>query len=304
VLSLTITGSVTIVSAGLTGAVVAIVALGCGLGVLFYSRPALKQTTLLAAWWWTLAAVAVWSGVELYAALTPAATAGRLAPYRLAAVVLSLCPMVALLGAKRPQHTAWQFVVLSLWGILALPAAEAIFLHRGQQPEVGDARAWLLWVVILLGPINYVPTRNWPASLFVAAGQVVALSPYLAVLHRPIAPQPELTGLAICFLGLVVASVANRRSRMDKNSLNRLWLEFRDAFGLLWGLRVQERVNAVARQNGWDVELTWHGLRKTTDDAPLVTIDPGSEPALRKTLSGLLRRFVSREWIEERMPKQ
>jgi len=272
------------------------------MAALFHSRPALKQTTLLAAWWWTLAAVVVWSGVEAYAALlSPAIAAGRLAPFRLAAMALSLCPMVAVLGAKRPQHTAWQFVVVSLWGILALPAAEAFFLHRGQQLEVGDARAWLLWIVVLLGPINFLPTRRWLASLLVAAGQVVALSRYLALIHRPITPQSELTGLAICVVGLVVALGANRRLRMDANSLDHLWLGFRDAFGLLWGLRVQERVNAVARQNGWDLELTWRGLRNTTDDSPLVAIDPAIESALRKTFTGLLRRFVSTEWIAERL---
>jgi hypothetical protein len=49
--------------------------------------------------------------------------------------------MLAVLGAKRPQHAAWSFVVLAFWGILALPAAETYFLQRGQRREMGDARS-------------------------------------------------------------------------------------------------------------------------------------------------------------------
>jgi len=293
----------TIVTARLTAAVVPVVALALGTSLLVYGRRAVSQTTLVGAWWWALAALVGWSGVELYAALMPLSAAeGRLAPARLTAITLSLCPVVAVLGAKRPQHTAWQFVAVTLWGILALPAAEAFFLHRGQQVEVGDARAWLLWIVILLGPINYVPTRQAAASLAVAAGQALALSPYLALIHRALVPRAEAIGLAICVLGLATAWLSPRSAQQWANTCDRMWLDFRNAFGLFWGLRIQERVNAAAEQNGWNVELRWNGLRHKGDADARREIDPAIESELRSMLKGLLRRFVSSEWIAGRMP--
>src|SRR5207244_8658996 len=40
-------------------------ALVCGLAVLLSTRAVIRQTTLVGAWWWTLIALAAWSGVEL-----------------------------------------------------------------------------------------------------------------------------------------------------------------------------------------------------------------------------------------------
>ena len=42
-------------------------------------------------------------------------------PLDFAAAMIVFCPAMALLGAKRPQDKPWQLIVLSLWGILALP---------------------------------------------------------------------------------------------------------------------------------------------------------------------------------------
>src|SRR6478752_3809682 len=118
-------------------AVVAII----GLAVMLGARRAIGQTTLTGAWWWSVAALVAWAGTEL-ADVLAVVSAGNLEPLRLAAISLSFCPVVAVLGAKRPQHAAWNFVVLSLWAIVTLPAAENFFLHPGQKLTLGDARAW------------------------------------------------------------------------------------------------------------------------------------------------------------------
>jgi hypothetical protein len=280
-----------------------VIALAVGMGVLVSRRAAIWQTTLVSAWWWTLAAVVSWSGVELIAAVDCrlARGGGSLEPLRLAAIALSFCPVVAVLGAKRPQDRAWSFVVVSLWGIVALPAAEAFFLQRGERVSVGDARSWFLWILILLGPINFVATRYWLGSLLVAGGQVMACSPYLALVQRPLLPQGGWIGLLLCVAGMVVAWLAFRRVRVTAYAYDRLWLDFRDSFGLLWALRVQERVNAVAKQKGWGIELGWNGFRSLADGAPLATIEPAMERTLRTTIKGLLRRFGSSLWLAERL---
>jgi hypothetical protein len=287
-------------------ALVPIAALAAGCLVLLAARPAVRETTLTSAWGWSLAALGSWSAVEIAACLfDEQAAAGWLFPLRLAAVALSFCPVVSLIGAKRPQNVAWNFIVLSLWGIVALPAAEAFFLNRGPRLEIGDARAWFLWILISLTPINFVATRYWLASLLFAAGQIVASSPHLALLQRPLTAWPAGVGLLLCAAGIGAAYVCRRRIATAPAAANgpydRLWLDFRDSFGMLWALRVQERVNAAAGQLGWDLELNWNGFHRASDGTPLTAIDPAIEATLRTTLKGLLRRFVSNAWIARRL---
>src|SRR6185295_15957854 len=56
-------------------------------------------------------------------------------------------------------------------------------MQRADRFVLGDARAWLLWVLILMGLINYLPTRNWLAALLVALGQVILFAPHLPLLR-------------------------------------------------------------------------------------------------------------------------
>jgi len=299
--TLSVTGGVTVLPVGLTVAAAAIVSLAVGLAVLLSRRQAIEPTTLTSAWWWALATLTTWAGTELVAGIYAANGSGAgFAPLRLAAMALSFCPVVALVGAKRPQHRGWNLVVASLWAIVALPAAETFFLRPGQNVAIGDARAWFLWILILLGPINFVPTRYWLASLLLAAAQVIAFSPYLAGVHQPIVPEAGAVGLLLAATAIAVAWLMSRMQSTAANSYERQWLDFRDSFGLLWGLRVQERMNAAARQYGWDLELTWRGFRTRTSDTPLDAIDSVIGPTLRTTFKGLLRRFVSNAWIEDR----
>jgi hypothetical protein len=281
--------------------------LAIGLAVLLSTRRAIFQTTLAAAWWWTLAALAAWSSIEIVAANAGAAATGpSFAAFHFAALALSFCPIVALIGAKRPQHAAWNFVVLALWCIVALPAAEAIFSHG--RVLIGFFRGLFLGALILLLPVNFVPTRYWPAALLVAAGQTLGLSPQLHVVGqsavlpyvRLIAP-PTAVGLLLCSLGLFTAWALSRGQRKTALALDLLWLDFRDSLGLFWSLRVQERINALTKQHGWDLELAWSGFRRKSSNEPLPSIEPSIERTLRISFKGLLRRFVSSAWIAARL---
>ena len=53
--------------------------------------------------------------------------------------------------------------------------------------------------------------------------------------------------------------------------------------------------------NGWDLELNSSGFYRPSTSQPVSKIDPAIEPALRATFQGLLRRFVSRAWIDGRI---
>jgi hypothetical protein len=276
---------------------------GCvGLTALICRRSPIGETTLRPAWWWTFAAILAWSGIELAAGLA-AILAGDenptwLAPGRLGAITLSFCPILAILGAKRPQHAAWSFVVAAFWGIMALPAAEAFFLQRGQWLEMGDARSWFLWILIAVGPVNYLPTRQWHAAVLLAAGQFTALAEYLPFIQRPLVGHEHLAGLWLSCMALALARTPRSRAA---SPYDRLWLDFRDTFGMFWALRMQERVNSVAESNGWQLRLAWAGFCDTQSSQSLPVFDAAIEPTLRTTLKGLLRRFVTGRWIAQRL---
>jgi hypothetical protein len=271
-------------SPALIASALTLVALAAGVAILLAARRAVFQTTLLSAWWWTVAALAGWAAAELF---------GASQPLKLAAISLSFCPAVALIGAKRPQHSAWNFVVVSLWAIVALPAAESLLLHPGRPVEMGDARGWFLWILILLAPLNFVPTRQWPAALLLAAGQIVALGEYLPLLRRELVGHAQLIGLLLAAAAMIAAwaRLTAAPTRLGLSYTND-WLAFRDTFGLFWSLRVQERINAAAKQFDWPLELTWTGFRDRDSGKPLDTIDPAIEPALRTSFNSLLRRFI------------
>jgi hypothetical protein len=289
---------VLIMTVGWLSAIAVTLPLAVSLLVLGRGWQAVRQTTLIAAWWWAAVAVIVWAAVELAAALDQRGGNAWEAA-RLAATTLSFCPAMALLGAKRPQNRAWNFVVVSLWAILALPAAESFFLRPGQSPHIGDARTWFLWIMLLLAPINYAATRYAVPAFLLAAGQLIALAPYLALIRRPLVPQGGVVGLVAVAAALAGAFLVGTRKRTDRG-YDRLWLDFRDAFGLFWAARVEERVNAAATQQEWNLELTWGGFRRRQTGESASEVDPNVEPALRVALKGLLRRFVMSEWIEQR----
>src|SRR5262245_57743439 len=81
----------------------------------------------------TLVAPMVWALVALLLLVVDAAmssgTDGMEAKFQAIAATATFCPLVSLLGAKRPQHRAWQWIVLSLWAVAALPAIESLIVH-------------------------------------------------------------------------------------------------------------------------------------------------------------------------------
>ena len=120
-------------------------------------------------------------------------------------------------------------------------------------------------------------------------------------MRRELVAHAEIIGFALATLAILAAWTRRLTAPTQRTlAYDRLWFDFRDTFGLFWALRVQERVNAAAQQYDWPLELTWTGFRDTADQSPLAAIDPAIEPALRTTLKGLLRRFVTNQWIAQR----
>ena len=149
--------------------------------------------------------------------------------------------MMAVLGAKRPQDRAWQLIVLSLLGVLSLPAIQDVVYHYGQPVSLDPAWRWFVAVLLVVGLVNYLPTRYATSSVLVFAAQAVLLADFLPI--SPPAPDSHCAavglGLVAVASGVALAGWSRRRSPTD--AMHDLWLDFRDWYGVLWALRVRER---------------------------------------------------------------
>lgn len=317
---------------------------------IFVNRRRLRGTTLLAPCLWAVAAFALLAAAELSASLVGGAA--WTSHVRFIAAGATFCPLMALLGAKRPQDRAWQFVVLSLLGLVAFYALTELAYRPDRPLALHAVVRWLLVApLVAIGLANHLPTQFWLPAILIAAGQLLLLSPQFPELQGLLpawltaGPQAgnaaALVGIAPLSTSVLVvlrnqrAATRNiehrtsniehrtgnsstldvRRSmldvrendpspqpspqeregvgRIDLASFDRAWLDFRNAFGTLWGLRVAARFNQSAEQLGWAMRLGWQGLEPAAAAPRSPQIDPiGQEHAMRQVLGSLLRRFV------------
>jgi len=270
---------------------------------LWKTRRELLGTTLVGPWYWLVGCTLGLAVARIALEYDHDRASGVTTTLPLVAVVGSLCPIVSLLGAKRPQDGAWHLVVLALWIILALPAVESLILQRGHSPDLQGTRTWFMGALILVGLVNGWATRYWPAATLMALAQTLMLSACLPQSGDLLGAWGFDAGLACWLLAIIVGGVLVYRRRAVGEPLDALWLDFRDNFGLLWGLRVSERINSAARQYDWPIELRWHGFHRSPEgEGPLRELPASVTRPLRQTFENLLRRFVSPEWIARRAP--
>ncbi len=254
---------------------------------------------------WVILSLALWA----YAVAAPLRDArGSVLPadrQTIAAIALlsMACPMVALLGARRPQNKIWPLVVASLLAILILPELPNL-LGQGDRQLAHSIWKWFFAGLLLVGWSNFLPTRLMlAATLWVLPGLwwVFDGSTHWLLIFAP--------GLA-CITG--VLSVKRWRSANSTGNWNRVWRDFRNLYGVVWALRVMERANTLANSVGAEVALDWWGfhasqplqtaragpaasagMQQAPSSDQMALIDPG--------LRNLLRRFVSDRWIDSRL---
>lgn len=226
---------------------------------------------------------------------------------RLAVAALALCPILSVLGGKRPQHGVWQFIVATLAGVVALPAASALLVRPGSAADVHPLQRWLMLVIVLVAGMNYAATRHAAAAGLVVAGQVMLLRRWLP--FGAAAPAPWLDATAACLVaaGAVLAAVqsfawpARRRAAGLRELrsgddpaavLGDSFLALRETLGAAWSLRIVERFNAVAVERGWPCRLGFDGFHEGEAE-----MDPAGRLAAARTGRALLRRFVNADWL-------
>ena len=181
-----------------------------------------RRTTLRHAIAWTAAAWAAWVAA---AGFGPDAGLARYV-----ALALTGCAAVAVLGARRPIVAAWNFVVGSLLVVLLWPVVE----------RMGDLRpgglltvaAVLLSAAILVGMVNYLPTRIAAAVLPAGAACAAQVCVVVEVMER----KWGLYALALLAVAPWLGMAARRRTP-PADAIDREWLDFRDRFGAVWRCR-------------------------------------------------------------------
>ena len=157
--------------------------------------PRWQGTTLVAVCAALVSLVSI-VAVEIVAAIAGEPTSWWLAALRLIAATSSFCPIMALLGAKRPQDRGWQFIVAALWGILSLPSVQ--WLLFGGVREIHPAQLGFLAVLVGVGVVNGAATRYWPSSLLYGCGQAALLAAYFSTSSGWLpGAQGPLAGLAL-----------------------------------------------------------------------------------------------------------
>jgi hypothetical protein len=218
----------------------------------------------------------------------------------------SFGPALYILGAKRPQHLGWNAVVVALIALVSYPAIQWEIMRPGEKLNLGNIWPWFLAALLLVSPLVYVATRYQWAALLVGLAQATYFLP-----HLPFAGgfgAGWFLRVHVAFGLLVLAGIVAERSfrnrRETLHPADAIWLDFRDTFGIFWGLRFAERINEAAERFGWPVRLEWGGFVVVPHDSPQAlndALDQALTAELRPTMRGLLRRFVDQAWIERRL---
>lgn len=214
------------------------------------------------------------------------------------ASLAGLAALISVLNARTPGGGAWAILMGLLVVVFLVPWLEGSGLVRegGGWDRLRLTAPWTIFygLVVVAGVTNFLPTRLKAASVGLG---IAFVAEYLALtrLDRP----HEVRGLSWTFVPLVwawsawSAEVETRHpDRHAPPGLGRLWAWFRDAWGVVWALRVQERFNRAAESAGWTVRLTWHGVVSTTAGPPEIP------PEAAALLTALLRRFATADRLE------
>jgi len=261
----------------------------------------LRGTSLRLAWGWgvvaSLAVTLAWVATAAWP-LVPSPWDDML---WYAVVELLLCPLIAVLGARRPGVAVWNwFVLLPLLAVLGWPvAAVALAGARPGSFMLETPPLIGICLVLVMGAGNYLGTRfRLPVAGLVSVTVVFIISSLVPGTTR----DPNLLRmLAVWCVGFAAATGwrAARHPTPANSGPDRAWRDFRDLFGIVWAQRIRDRMNERASQEQWPVRLELHGFVAPGEPADADAAD--DDPRIERALRWLLRRFVDEAWLNQRL---
>jgi hypothetical protein len=210
----------------------------------------------------------------------------------------TIAMLISILGARTPGGGAWAILMSLLVLVFLIPWLEGSGLRRGPigLDRLRLEQPWGLFygLLVVAGVTNFLPTRYRLAAASLALG---FFAEYRCLTSTRLTPEslaaswstlPYLLAVAIALADVSIASRLSPSSRLEG-----IWFWFRDHWGVVWALRVQERFNASADAQGWPIRLTWHGV--VFKDESALDLPESAEATMRS----LLRRFATPERIDE-----
>jgi len=237
-------------------------------------------------------------------AVAEPASSGRPGTGRLTylAILCLLAAFVSVLNAREPGNRVWAGLMALLVLVFLIPWLETSLRIRRAQ-ELAQLRLdspWTLFYgfMVVVGLTNYLPTRFALAAVGFASAFFLE---YLGLTRLDWPPERRAilwssvawtTGLAVW-----IARWRADHGPTARSPLERLWFWFRDGWGVVWALRIQERFNRTAELKHWAARLSWFGLLATgaADGADPLTVPNEAAADLRS----LVRRFARAERLEQ-----
>lgn len=277
------------------------------LAAVFSGTRKLRGTTMRAACGWAFSGVSAWLGVSV-AALVFEPQAGWLDAAHYTIAVVLLCPLIAVLGARRPSANVWNlFVLVPLVLVLMWPVVANSDVLKGRPLELESPTLIAFCLVLVMGAGNYFGTLcTLPAFIF-ACCQVCLVLPLWG--HVPEFFLDKETARLIASLGIVAAVWLVRQRRLASQqwegpALTKLWLDFIDTYGMVWGKRVMDRVNEAGTHENWTCRLELDGFvinEPAAASIPNAIPDNASLKQAEPIMRWLMKRFVNEDWVNARL---
>jgi hypothetical protein len=257
----------------------------------------LAGTTLIPAFRWAMGAGCIWFawclGLWFMLLSHESRWHGPLDRLAYIAAVLSLCPPMMVLGARRPTNRAWTgFVILPMIVVLCWPVV-TMAMHgaweRRLELETPHRIAYLLVLVMSYG--NYIGGRlTFPALL---SGSALAMIVFTT--SQQDASAEQMLAVILLSVGVLIGLRRLQTALWPADRFDRVWQEFSTLFGLVWSRRLLDRINAIAVKQQWPGRLHADGFHwdHAADDA--------TQRQVEHALRWLLRRFVDPEWLDARL---